>query len=149
MSIHTENRIEIAAPATVIWDIAAAVERWPEILPHYRYVRSEGTGEERIVHMGASRSGIPVRWSARQELHPERNEITYHHTAGVTQGMDVVWHIVPSGRGCTVSIDHDLTPRRWWLRPAPARYIVGTLFVMHIADRTLAGVRQEAEARAA
>lgn len=147
--IHTENHIEIAAPAERIWEIAAEVERWPEILSHYRYVRPEETGAGRIVHMGATRTGMPVRWSATQDLDRARGEIRYHHTAGVTRGMDVVWRIVPSAGGCHVTIAHDLAPTRWWLRPALSRYIVGTIFVMHIADRTLRGVRRAAEGPAA
>jgi ribosome-associated toxin RatA of RatAB toxin-antitoxin module len=144
--LHTENRIVINAPAELVFRVAADIADWPQILPHYRYVRvlNESKGR-RVATMCASRSGIPVRWSSTQERRPEALEIAYHHTAGVTRGMDVIWRLHPGAAGVEVTIDHDLEPRRWWLRPRIARYIVGTLLVMHIADRTLQGVKRQAE----
>ena len=34
-----ENEILITASPDIIFPLAAAVERWPELLPHYRWVR--------------------------------------------------------------------------------------------------------------
>jgi hypothetical protein len=48
-----------------------------------------------------------------------------------------------------VSIDHTLPLPRWWLRSVPAQEIVGRLFVMAIADKTLQGIKFHAERRAA
>jgi hypothetical protein len=61
--------------------------------------------------------------------------------------MDVLWRIEPRGEYCHVTIDHDLPRPRRWLRSAPARFIVGRLFVEHIADRTLRGIKKAAEAQ--
>jgi aromatase len=145
--LHTENRIVVNAPADLVYRIAAEIGDWPRILPHYRYVRvRDRENGRREAKMGARRSGIPVRWSSTQELRPEALEIVYHHTAGVTRDMDVIWRVRPGDAGVDVSIDHDLEPRRWWLRPRLARYIVGTIFVRHIAERTLQGVKRQAEA---
>lgn len=96
--------------------------------------------------MSARRSAIPVRWAAIQELLPEQLQVIYHHIEGVTRGMDVVWRIERGIGATTVTIEHDLEPYTWWLRPRISRHIVGTLFVMHIADRTLRGVKRQAEA---
>ncbi len=70
---HTENTIVIDAPAATIYHFAAATERWPMYLPHYRYVHVlEQRGNTRVVEMGASRSGIPISWVAEQTNDPVR-----------------------------------------------------------------------------
>ncbi|MDQ2745051.1 MAG: SRPBCC family protein [Chloroflexota bacterium] len=147
--IHTHNQISIDAPADAVFELAADIDRWPEFLAHYRYVREvPSSGKTRQVAMGAKRSGIPVRWEATQVTYPEERRIVYHHVAGVTQEMDVEWRIDPRQESCQVSISHDLRSRRWWLRNPIAEWIVGNLFVMHIADRTLMGIKRHAEERA-
>jgi ribosome-associated toxin RatA of RatAB toxin-antitoxin module len=147
MALHTENTATISAPGDVVFDLAAHIERWPRILPHYRYVRvlSASGPFERVVHMGASRDGIPVRWTSVQELDPEGGEIRYRHVEGVTRGMRVLWRIVESQGVTRVSIHHDLEPQRWWLTVPVAEYVVGRLFVEYIAGKTLAGIKRQAE----
>jgi len=113
-SLHTANSTFILAPPDRIFRLAADIAEWPTLLSHYRYVRfHDGLSPEdrarlRDVSMSASRSGIPVRWRSLQEVRPERFEIVYHHVAGATRGMDVIWSIEPEGPGCQVSILHDL-----------------------------------------
>jgi ribosome-associated toxin RatA of RatAB toxin-antitoxin module len=141
------------APAGVVYELAADVLRWPELLPHYRYVRelepddSHAIDAGRIVKMAARRTGIPVSWTSIQETHAERGLVFYRHIAGVTKGMRVVWTIESRGHGCNVKIEHELRSPRWWVRLRPVRFIIGRLFVMHIADRTLRGLKRDAEAR--
>lgn len=144
--IVTANTRLIASDPEAVFSLAADVRAWPAILPHYRYVRILSTDQmTRTVAMGASRSGIPVRWTAIQELHPESLEIAYRHIAGVTRGMDVLWKIEPAEAGCRAVITHRLRPQQWWMRTPASEWIVGTLFVMNIADRTLAGIASKAE----
>jgi hypothetical protein len=137
----------------VVFALAAEVCRWPELLRHYRYVRELGPqqmgggDEQQRLDMGASRSGIPVRWTSVQTVYPQDRRIVYHHTGGVTRGMDVVWRIDPQPDGVEVTIEHRLEPSRWWLRPRAAQYVVGHIFIVHIADRTLRGLKRHAEAR--
>ena len=38
-AMHTENTIEIHGDVKRIFQVAAQVDKWPEILPHYRWVR--------------------------------------------------------------------------------------------------------------
>ncbi|MEA2594516.1 MAG: hypothetical protein QOF01_985, partial [Thermomicrobiales bacterium] len=67
--MHTENRIEIRAGLDRIVELATDVERWPVILPHYRWVTLlEGGGDRKVVEMAARRDRIPVRWRAIQEI---------------------------------------------------------------------------------
>jgi aromatase len=144
--IETVNSRAVAAGADQVFALAADVESWPAILPHYRYVHVvSDRGATRTVAMGARRSGIPVRWTAIQKVHADQLEIAYEHIAGVTRGMDVLWRIEPAGFGTRAMITHRLRPRQWWLRYRLTQWIVGKLFVMNIADRTLAGIAARAE----
>ncbi len=149
--MQTENRITIDAPAARIYDLAAHIERWPQILPHYRYVtllRDEGA--TRLAEMAASRDGFPVKWVSIEELFPERHGIRFRHVRGITRGMDVEWIIEPAphgGAGMLVRIVHAFDPP--WPRPLGplvARYIVGGLFVHNIANKTLRRIKELAEA---
>lgn len=139
--------IQIDAPLERIFPLAAEVERWPERLPHYRYVRRlpAENGERRFA-MGARRGPIPVRWEAIQRPLPDERRIEFTHTGGVTRGMEVAWRLVPDGDGTTeVSIEHRLE-LGWPLigRFAAAR-IIGPHFVDAIAGRTLRRIKQLAE----
>lgn len=152
--MRTVNRIVIDAPWSLVFSLAAAVENWPALLPHYRYVRLL-SGSSRPVHgavrtvlMAASRSHIPVHWTAEQTIDEDAMEIRYRHIGGVTVGMDVVWRLVPNGEGAVVTIDHVLDSPRPWLRNPFSALIVGQGFVVPIADATLAGIKRQAEIRA-
>jgi len=141
------NEIVIDAPAERIYDFASRTERWPEWLPHYRYVRVlSQNGAERTVEMAARRGWIPVRWRALQYNDAEVPRIRFRHIAGWTQGMDVEWQFEPRGAGTMVRIVHDLQFRF----PLAARFIeqriVGDFFIHAIANRTLARFKQLAEA---
>lgn len=149
--MHTVNTIEIDAPAEVVFVLAAAVEEWPALLTHYRSVQvldsgaAPEDGAVRRVRMAASRSGIPVSWTALQVIDERALEIRYRHTAGVTLGMDVVWRLLPAGERTSVRIEHDLDSPRWWLRNRVTSTVVGRVFVVSIADRTLRGIKRHAE----
>jgi ribosome-associated toxin RatA of RatAB toxin-antitoxin module len=133
------------APFDRIFDLAADVERWPERLPHYRYVRRlpAADGERRFA-MGARRGPLPVRWEAIQTpIHAERR-IEFVHTGGVTRGMWVAWRFEQRGEVVDVSIEHRLD-LRWPLIGGLAERVIGTQFVEAIAGRTLRRVKQLAE----
>jgi len=150
--LHTENTITIDAPFEIIFDLAAQVTRWPQLLPHYRFVRELDSPMpadplcRRVVAMSARRTGIPVSWISTQEIDREARQVRYHHLAGATRGMDVVWRFELRRETIDVTIDHHLESARWWYRLPGVEYIVGSLFVMHIADRTLRGIKHRAEA---
>jgi ribosome-associated toxin RatA of RatAB toxin-antitoxin module len=141
------NSILMFAPAQTIYRLAAATERWPEILPHYRYVRVlEQRGSSRIVEMAAWRSRIPIRWTAEQTNDPERPHIAFRHIAGWTRGMDVEWTFERADGGTLVRIEHRLDFRfpvaREWL----GRHVVCDFFVHHVAAKTLAVMKRLSEA---
>lgn len=147
----TENAVDIAAPAAAIYRLAAATERWPAILPHYRFVRVlEDRGAVRVVEMGAWRHVFPIRWVAEQVNDPDRPHIRFRHVRGWTRGMDVEWLFTPLGDNHTrVTIVHRLEFRfpvaAAWL----GRHVVGDYFIDGVATRTLARMKVLAERAAA
>jgi ribosome-associated toxin RatA of RatAB toxin-antitoxin module len=139
-----------ASPATV-FQAASDVERWPEILGHYRYVRMlERRSDGGIVEMSANRPFGPVNWPtwwvSEMWIDPEARQVRYRHIRGITRGMDVVWQVEPDGAGTSATIVHEWTGPSWPLirRPA-AEWVIGPVFVHGIASRTLAGLARSCE----
>ncbi len=148
-TVNTHSRIWIAAPASVIYTFAAEVERWPEILPHYRWVTVlERDGNRKLVAMAASRDGIPVSWQALQTLDAETPAIFFRHVRGVTKGMDVEWRFEAHEGGTTVTILHQLDLRWPLIGNFVAEQIIGPYFVSNIAGKTLRHIKALAERQA-
>jgi ribosome-associated toxin RatA of RatAB toxin-antitoxin module len=150
--METTNTVVMRGDPARIFALAADIQGWPALLPHYRYVVVEESSERhRVARMGASRDGFPVKWRCRQELVPEERRIRFTHIGGITKGMDVEWRIEPGPDGVRVTIWHALSYPVPVLGPLFAERIVGRLFVHNIAGKTLKCIQTlvEAEARAA
>lgn len=144
---ETENQIVIRGDADRVFELAAAVERWPEFLPHYRWVRVlRDEGESRVVAMAARRDLIPVRWVARQWRDPAARRIRFRHVGGLSRGMDVEWRIDPCPEGTRVVIWHALDLTLPLVGSRLGVWIVGEQFVRVIAGRTLACLKRKVEA---
>jgi len=168
--VHTRNETTLAAPPDLCLEIAADVERWPWILPHYRdvhFTRRDGFGRGRV-RMSAFRHFGPVPWPTWWESEMvtdrEAREVRYRHVDGITTGMDVLWTVESSGEDAPTSPDtsppptpttrivilHDWEGPEWPLiGKFAAERVIGPHFVEVIADRTLAGVRREVLRRVA
>ncbi len=147
--IETRNDILIAATPEQIYRFAAPTERWPQILPHYRYVRVRSQdGARRVVEMGASRNGLPVSWTAEQINDPNRPQIRFRHIEGWTRGMEVVWRFETEGTNTRVIIDHQLQFEFPIAADFIGKHVVGNFFVHNIAAKTLARMKVLAEANA-
>lgn len=154
--MHTRNETVIAAPRRLCLEVARDVERWPEVLPHYRdvrFVRKDGPGRGRV-QMSAFRHFGPLPWptwwASEMVTDAGAGEIRYRHVAGVTEGMEVLWKLGPSNDPprTHVVILHEWDGPGWpVVGDFAARRVIGPHFVKVIADRTLAGIRREAEAR--
>jgi len=153
-TLHTLDRTLIAAPIDRVFRLAAEVERWPEFLPHYRWVTMVERGTKGgTVEMAAWRPfGLlkyPTWWVSEMEVLPDRHEVRYHHVRGITTAMDVVWKLVPAGEHVEVTIVHEWSGPRWPLIGGiAANWVIGPVFIHGIASRTLAGIRRQAESDA-
>lgn len=157
--MYTIDEIDVNASVDACFQTGADVERWPEILPHYRWVRfqrKDGFGTGRI-EMAARRDfgplAYPVWWVSEMSVDPDRPVVLYRHVDGVTTGMDVEWSFHDLGDGATrVRIMHDWPPGPAWSLPGFARRaigsrVIGPVFIHHVASRTLLGVKRHAESR--
>lgn len=149
--MRTVDTILVGAPPERVFHWASTVERWPEILPHYRWVRMlERQGEGGLVEMAAWRPFGPLRWptwwASEMRVDRTRREVRYRHIRGITAGMDVLWTVEAEGAGTRATIVHEWDGPAWPLirRPA-AEWVIGPVFVHGIASRTLAGIAAAAE----
>src|SRR3954451_7033629 len=148
--MQTENIVEMAGTLETIVQLAVDVERWPVILPHYRWVTVlEGGGDHKVVEMAAKRGYFPLRWHARQDV--DRNGptpvIRYRHVWGVTKGMEVAWTFTMGPRSIAVRIGHDFSPPWPFVGGPIADQIIGPHFVGAIASKTLNTIKTIAEDR--
>lgn len=162
--MHTRNETVVAAPPDLCLEAARDVERWPEILPHYRdvrFTRREGPGRGRVVMSAFRHFGPlpwPTWWASEMATDEEAREVRYRHVDGITTGMDVLWEIrslaeepgTSTGESprTRIVVLHDWDGPGWPLIGGfAARRVIGPHFVKVVADRTLAGIRREVEAR--
>src|SRR2546428_11588298 len=109
--MRTVDQTTIRAPVERAFEAASQVERWPEMLPHYRWVRflerREGGG---IVEMAAWRPfgplRYPTRWVSEMTIDVRRRAIRYRHVRGITRGMNVLWRVHPGDPGVTAPPAH-------------------------------------------
>ena len=145
------DRLLVRAPLERMFALAADVERWPDHLPHYRWVRFlERRADGGVVEMAAWRPFGPLRyptwWVSEMVIDRAASAVRYRHMRGITKGMDVLWSLVQRPDGLEVTITH------WWDGPAwplirgpAAGLVILPVFVHAIAQRTLAGLARVAE----
>ena len=144
--MRIEDRLRIKAPASRVFEAAADVERWPELLPHYRWVELQGRqGDAQVVEMAAWRPfglfNYPTWWKSLMWTDPAGRSVQYQHIDGITRGMDVEWLLEPDGDQTEVTIVHEWDGPAWPLIRWPAaNWVIGPVFVRGIASRTLAGI---------
>ena len=150
----THNEIRMAATPSRCFQVAADVERWPEILSHYRWVRfhrRDGFGRG-LVEMAARRMfgpvGYPVWWLSEMWADESVPVVRYRHVDGITRGMDVEWRFRADGVGTHVEIVHKWSSGPRWplVSGLAANRVIGPVFIHHVAGMTLAGVKRAVEA---
>ena len=148
--MRTVDRVLMRAPLERVFAAAAAVERWPAILPHYRWVRRiDGD----LVEMAAWRPfgplKYPVWWVSEMTLDRPAGAIHYRHVRGITRGMKVTWRLVEARGGVDVEIVHTWDGPAWPLiGRLAADLVIGPVFIHGVASRTLAGIKRAVEAAA-
>ena len=156
LRMTTVDELIVRAPLARIFALASDVERWPALLPHYRFVRflerrRDGGG---VVDMSAVRPfGLvnwPTWWRSSMRVHgaggTEAPTIRFTHVGGVTRGMEVEWSFREVADGTHVRILHVWDgPRIPIVGSAAATLVIGPVFVHGIASRTLLGLAAAAE----
>jgi hypothetical protein len=148
--MRTANTVIMQGELNRIVALAADTERWPVILPHYRWVTLlEGGGDAKTVEMAARRGRFPVKWRAVQTV--ERGGptpiIRFRHIGGVTKGMEVAWTFDQQPDGVHVTIDHDFQPPWPVVGNLAADKVIGPQFIEKIAGKTLATIKGIVEDR--
>jgi uncharacterized membrane protein len=144
--METTNEILIKAPVETVFALAADTERWPQILPHSRWVRRlRGDDEHKLVEMAARRNFYPVRWVAVQRNFADERRITFRHVRGISRGMEVEWQLAPTPDGTHVRIWHEFHSPIPIVGEFFAHRVVGQLFVSNIAGKTLRQIKRLAE----
>jgi ribosome-associated toxin RatA of RatAB toxin-antitoxin module len=139
--VHSSSAIWIRAPRERIFETVSQLLRWPEFLPHYRFVsvlgHSSGSGNWGTnLHMSAVGGLFPVSWKASYWTDPDALELHFEHLAAFTKGMRVVWTLTPEADGTRVEIHHELKFRIRALRPI-LEPILQHGFIEPVATRTL------------
>ena len=171
--MNTSNRIVIRSAFAPMFERAADISRWPEILPHYRYVNVlERRNGEVVAEMAARHYGYPLWWRTIQIPLPDEKRIVFKHIGGITKGMDVEWTFeeqqtakieirepkLTADESRISNIDSRRLPLTWlvqihhhfnpdWMFPGRwfANRIIGEIFVKQVADKTLRRMKQIAE----
>lgn len=145
--MHQSNSILIRAPKAQVFETTTDLEHWPNVLPHYRFIRFlDRRNGSAVVRMAASRSGIPISWVSEVQVDRENTEMRFEHLRAFTKGMRVVWRYTDTPDGVRVEIVHDLKFRVPFLRPI-ADLIIGRFFIEHVAGRTLRTFKKHLETK--
>lgn len=156
--MRTVDERFVRSRLATIFQLAIDVERWPQLLPHYRVVRfRERTSDDGgIVEMSANRPFGPLNWptwwvsqmSVQRKAVKGGDEprIRFRHIEGITTGMDVEWSFIPDKGGTRVRIVHAWNGPQWpVVGGMAAANVIGPVFVHGIASRTLEGLATIAE----
>ena len=151
----TLDRLVVAADVDTIFALARDVERWPELLPHYRRVRfiSRTTDGGGVVEMAAVRPfGLvdwPTWWVSEMQIGTCDGGppwIRYRHVRGITRRMEVLWAFREAEGGTMTTILHMWNGPSWpVIGDVAAQRVIGPVFVHGIASRTLSGLARVAE----
>ena len=157
--MRTVDERTVKSPLADMFELARDVERWPELLSHYRFVRfrdrtRDGGG---LVEMAANRPfGVlqwPTWWLSEMRVLREGGRsggntpsVRFRHVGGITTGMDVEWTFQPQNGHVKVRIVHLWDGPPWPLiGEFAATNVIGPIFVHGIASRTLEGLALHAE----
>ncbi len=156
--VKTVDERYVKSRLATIFHLALEVERWPQHLPHYRYVRflERAADDGGLVEMSANRPFGRLHWptwwvsemAVRREMrsHSDHPRIRFRHVRGITSGMEVEWSFHPAPGGTRVRIVHVWNGPAWPVVGAlAARAVIAPVFVHGIATRTLAGLARVAE----
>ena len=149
--MKTVDRTAVRSSIERAFKVASDVERWPDFLPHYRWVNIlSRDGSDALVEMAAWRPfGVfkyPTWWVSEMTVIPSESRVLYKHVRGITKGMDVEWRLIENAGSVDITIVHQWAGPQWPLiGKLAADLVIGPVFIHAIASRTLAGVKEHTE----
>lgn len=102
---RTSHRIEVAAPAGVVYGLIADAERWPLFFAPNVYVEPlDLEGPEQRLRMWARAEGRITSWITRRTLDPGARRIAFRQevTSAAVDSMRGVWHVEPRADGSSL-----------------------------------------------
>lgn len=147
------SHVDVRGDIEHLYALAAAVPRWAEFLPHYRYVRvidddSTPPGQQTVA-MSAWRGWLPLTWRSYLELRPAERRLLFRHVGGGARGMAVEWRLEQHDGVARATITHDLSRLAYRIVASPlGHYVLGRQMINPVAGRTLATMRRWVEAGA-
>jgi ribosome-associated toxin RatA of RatAB toxin-antitoxin module len=148
--VHSTSSIFIQASREKIFSTVSQLLRWPEFLPHYRFVKQKeseapSTEGRMRLHMSAEGGLFPVSWRAIFWADSSTQQLYFEHVAAFTKGMKVVWQLTPTPDGTLVEIHHELR-----FRIPVVGFLMEPLlqhgFIEPVAKKTLATFKRLLEA---
>ncbi|MFG2463700.1 SRPBCC family protein [Streptomyces sp. NPDC048523] len=118
---HTSHRIEVAAPAGVVYGLLADAERWPLFFAPTVYVEPldlEGPGQR--LRMWARAEGRITSWITRRVLDPGARRITFRQevTSAAVDSMRGRWHVEQRAGGSSLlTLERQFTAAEGHLAP--------------------------------
>jgi aromatase len=108
-STGSTHRIEVRAPAEVVYRILADVSRWPLYFPPTVHAeRVAGDDRSERIAIWALAHGELRTWESRRTLDPERLRVTFEQATPTdpVAAMGGAWSVLPTPDGATVVLDH-------------------------------------------
>ena len=102
---RTSHRIEVAAPAGVVYGLIADAERWPLFFAPNVYVEPlDLEGPEQRLRMWARAQGRITSWITRRTLDPAARRITFRQevTSAAVDSMLGVWNVEQRADGSSL-----------------------------------------------
>ena len=102
---RTSHRIEVAAPAGVVYGLIADAERWPLFFAPNVYVEPlDGEGPEQRLRMWARAQGRITSWITRRTLDPAERRITFRQevTSAAVDSMRGAWSVEQRADGSSL-----------------------------------------------
>ncbi|WP_030949686.1 aromatase/cyclase [Streptomyces sp. NRRL S-646] len=118
---RTSHRIEVAAPAGVVYGLIADAERWPLFFAPNVYVELldlEGPGQR--LRMWARAGGRITSWITRRTLDPAARRITFRQevTSAAVDSMRGVWNVEQRAHGSALlTLERQFTAAHGHLAP--------------------------------
>jgi ribosome-associated toxin RatA of RatAB toxin-antitoxin module len=140
------SSIHVHAHLNRAFNLAAEVDRWPDLLPHYRSARIIANEREtRVVEMTARRGWIPLKWALVQRPARADRRIYCKHVDGLTRGMWTEWSFIPLDAGVQITIVQDFNLQLPIVGSRLGRWAVARFLAKPIADQTLRCLKALAE----